>query len=80
MILNNGLRKSLLRNSGGHMYRYIKIAPQTPRNKRTKEIIPFNTLQKALTHINFIRYEILETTVDNAGNITGFLVKEREDK
>lgn len=83
MILNNGLRKSLLRNSGGHMYKnykYIKIAPQTPRNKRTKDVIPFNTLQKALTHINFIRYEILETTVDNAGNITGFLVREREDK
>ena len=59
------------------MYRYIKIAPQTPRNKRTKEIIPFNTLQKALNHINANSYEILETIVDNAGNITGFLVTEK---
>lgn len=62
------------------MYKYIKIAPKTPRNKRTQEIIPMTTLPEALKHINFNQYEILETTVDNAGNISGFLVKEREDK
>lgn len=61
------------------MYKYIKIAPQTPRNKRTQEVIPFNTLPKALNHINFNKYSILETTVDSAGNISGFLVEKRED-
>ena len=58
------------------MYKYIKIAPKTPRNKRTQEVIPMTTLPEALKHINFNQYEIL----DNAGNISGFLVKEREDK
>ena len=63
-----------------NMYKYVKIAPKTPRNKRTQEVIPMTSLPEALKHINFNQYEILETTVDNAGNISGFLVKEREDK
>ena len=62
------------------MYKYVKITPKTPGNKRTQEVIPMTTLPEALEHINFNQYEILETTVDNAGNISGFLVKEREDK
>lgn len=60
------------------MYKYIQIAPKTPRNKKTRDIIPFNTLQKALDFINHNHYIILKTTVDNTGNITGFLVQKNQ--